>query len=554
MIHLSGRVNQAELSAWSLQTDFVRKLLEHAAGEIDYQADFTIFKNAAKDGVQSRLHIQSSLQGLAFDLPKPMQKQADQSQPFEMMVNFFPEREVLELRFEDLLSGRLLMQEDEIINGRIHLGDQLETYAEGELIPPQELSGEGLAVLGNLNYFHFERWQEVLESMGPEQSDQSGISSLISLIEVDIDELDIFDKKMSDMKARLRPNSDSWYLFVENPEISGNIEIPHDGALPWLIRLNYLRFPEEEEKSGFVLREEELETIDILANVNPGQLPPFDFSTAELSLGDANVGRWSFSLRPNDMGAVLTNFQALMSDARIVGQNREGGAELDWRYMDGEHTTFFSGLFEAGDLATVLPPLGVDAFMESEEASFVGELLWRGSPANFSLVDATGEVNVNIQEGRFVNIDSGSSRIFGAFNLDSLVRRLQLDFSDLYKSGLAYDSIEGDLLFDDGLVITQGPFIVDGPSSKIALEGQINLVEETISAEMLVNVPLGQNISVLAGLLGAWPVAISTYLASQLFADEVEGMTAIVYTLEGPWNQLQAGFEPATELEEDNFE
>jgi uncharacterized protein YhdP len=81
----------------------------------------------------------------------------------------------------------------------------------------------------------------------------------------------------------------------------------------------------------------------------------------------------------------------------------------------------------------------------------------------------------------------------------------------------------------------------------LSIRGQINLRDETIAADMQVQIPLGQNLSMVAGLLGAWPIAVSTYLASKIFQNQVEDFTTVIYRLEGPWAQPTTGFEPPAE-------
>ena len=121
-------------------------------------------------------------------------------------------------------------------------------------------------------------------------------------------------------------------------------------------------------------------------------------------------------------------------------------------------------------------------------------------------------------------------------------------FSDLYRRGLAYDAIRGGLQFNRGILTTQGAFRIEGPSSRITIDGEINLHSQTIDADMLVNVPLGQNLSVLAGILGAWPIAVSTYIAGKIFQDQVDDFTTVLYRLEGPWEDPSSGFEPTQEI------
>jgi len=100
-------------------------------------------------------------------------------------------------------------------------------------------------------------------------------------------------------------------------------------------------------------------------------------------------------------------------------------------------------------------------------------------------------------------------------------------------------------------VRTQGDLRIEAPSSRITINGEINLTNETIDADMLVNVPLGQNLSVLAGILGAWPIAVSTFLASKIFQDQMDEFTTVLYRLEGPWDNPASGFEPTEAILEE---
>ena len=87
--------------------------------------------------------------------------------------------------------------------------------------------------------------------------------------------------------------------------------------------------------------------------------------------------------------------------------------------------------------------------------------------------------------------------------------------------------------------------------SKLRLK---TLEDETIAADVLVNLPLGQNVSVVAGILGAWPIAITTYVASRIFRDQLENFTTVLYRLEGPWDDPQAGFEDDNQAVEEAME
>src|SRR5690606_936534 len=245
---------------------------------------------------------------------------------------------------------------------------------------------------------------------------------------------------------------------------------------------------------------------------------------------------WSFRLLPQESGLRVEELRAELPGASIEGLEEGSAATLDWQYADGRHESVFHGRFRAGDLAQVLPALGYGANVQSRDARLSGTLAWSGSPAAFALARSSGEVGLRIDGGRFVDVEPGGARLLGALSLDAIVRRLQLDFSDLFGRGYAFDSIDGRLHLRDGLLRIQDSLRIAGPSSKIDVTGNLDLPRQHIDVELLVKLPLSENLSVLAGLLGAWPVAVGTYVAGKLFEEQVAGITSVLYHLEGPWN------------------
>ncbi|MEK9647684.1 MAG: AsmA-like C-terminal region-containing protein, partial [Gammaproteobacteria bacterium] len=459
------------------------------------------------------------------------------------------------VRFDNSVGASLLVSNAEFQGGNVILGPDAGLMQFGESI----IERPGLSLSGSINHFDYQEWEQTAvkftEMSGAKSSDIK-LADFLSYADVRVGSLVVVEQELENIQTILSRTSveedgaevtkDSWLVQLENEMISGDFIFPDAETTPWRVSLDYLRFPQDEEElEGEEAKEED---IDILENVIPGELPDLVFSTEEFFIGDKNLGAWEFNLRSNGDAASISDLRMTTPDAKITDNSEEAGANLNWRYSNGMHTSSFTGLFSAGDLAKVLPAWGYDANVESQNAAFTSNLQWSGSPAAFDLDKVIGNVRVAIRNGRFVDVDSGSSRLFGAFSLDSLVRRLQLDFSDLYERGLAYDNIDGRLDFNDGIVRSNGEFVIAGPSSRITIDGELDLVNETIDANMLVNIPFSQNVSVLAGILGAWPIAVSTYIASRIFRNQMDEFTTVVYRLEGPWDNPVSGFEPSEEI------
>lgn len=563
----SGRASKSALEEWQGQPDFVKHLLDFASGQIDYLAEITIPAaeqvNAGTD--RNRIRLTSELLGLSLELPHPFTKTVENIRPMELLIEFRENNEWVSVKFDNKVGANIRITDNEFSGGKVVFGPVAREMTFGA-VPVIEA---GLVFTGLVDIFNYDDWENTAKrfsemSYEPNEKHNS-LDKYISLADVQVGRLIVSGQTLENVRTRVsRINhannsnvstdsesgfidaADSWLVQLENQLLSGDFIFPDDTQLPWNINLGYLRLPKADEPDAESSEPEE--DIDILADVDPATLPDMDFHTDEFTVGEKQLGAWDFEMRTTGAAATISELKMTTADARIRDFGGVDGANLDWRVDNGMHTTSFNGLFSAGDLARVLPGWGYDANVESENAAFISNLQWTGSPAAFDLKKVVGTVQVEIRDGRFVNVESGGSRLFGAFSFDSLVRRLQLDFSDLYERGLAYDVIRGGLQFDRGIVTSQGAFRIEGPSSRITIDGEINLLNQTIDADMLVNVPLGQNLSVLAGILGAWPIAVSTYIAGKIFQDQVDDFTTVLYRLEGPWENPTSGFEPTEEI------
>ncbi|MDG2089557.1 MAG: YhdP family protein [Gammaproteobacteria bacterium] len=542
----NGRVSNSALQQWSLQPDFVKNILDYSEGSFSYTTMLTIFNEEETDGTRSQLSITSDLLGLGFELPQPFDKGLDEPAMIQLELSFAEGLENVSLNFRDQVSGNLNLIENEFYGGEINFGSRNQDFTVRQLNEER-----GLLVSGEISDFNYQEWQEVALNFSSDE--RQSASETVRMVDVRIGNLNAFGIDLPAVDTVLTRQGPAWDLYLENETLQGDFLFPDVADDPYDIALTYLRLPGDNEE----LREGETETeedIDPFADINPTELPAMNFRTEEFSIGEGNLGAWEFQLRSNTRGAMISNLSMLSPDAAITDLSGESGATLDWDYSNGIHRSNFNGLFSAGDLGEVLPSFGYPALLQSESASFVSNIDWEGSPAAFSMRKIRGQIDVELSNGRFVEIEPGSARLFGAFNFDALVRRLQLDFSDLYGQGLAYDTIDGVLNFDNGNVVTEENLLIQGPSSTINVDGELNLVDETIAADVLVNLPLGQNVSLVAGILGAWPIAIGTYVASRIFSDQLESFTTLLYRLEGPWDDPRAGFEDDSQAVEEAME
>ena len=150
-----------------------------------------------------------------------------------------------------------------------------------------------------------------------------------------------------------------------------------------------------------------------------------------------------YKRQPNNQGA---SFDDLVFDFRGLRLGMEGpyvdGTEVDeyaarfapsftWNFNGVEHSSSLAGIIYADDMADVLTSNGYAASIESEDAIFFTDLSWAGSPAYFAGSRLSGEIDLDIDNGRFQQGSGGQSalRLISILNFDAIMRRARLSLS-----------------------------------------------------------------------------------------------------------------------------
>ena len=88
------------------------------------------------------------------------------------------------------------------------------------------------------------------------------------------------------------------------------------------------------------------------------------------------------------------------------------------------------------------------------KGALTGEVSWPGSPFSPDYAKMTGQVKVAIDSGQFLKAGPGAARLLSVLSLQSLPRRLSLDFRDLFAEGFAFDNVIGDVRIGQGMAST----------------------------------------------------------------------------------------------------
>ncbi len=329
-----------------------------------------------------------------------------------------------------------------------------------------------------------------------------------------------------------------------------------DFALPWLQGdyQQYLTAPVSESAAEFnaeVQRKLSIRYLDI------DELPEFGEQTGEgdtvlnatwhpVSVTVSDVYR-----RDSRLGDLDFTVMELQADrwrfaditGNLVGMQLSPESEASWqRSVEGEVTSL-SLAAQFSNVEASLVSLGVAPIMQTRSGEFDVDWSWAGSPRQFALGAISGSMDVTMESGSFTSATAetaGAMRLLSLMNLAGLFRRANMN--QLFDPGVTFDRAEGHMEFEEG-TLRIPDFSIEGSGGYFTFASDVDLLNDTLDGELVVTLPLVENIPWVAALAGGLPIAAGTYLVSKVFEEQMNQLSSGVYSVSGDLNDPQVIFE-----------
>lgn len=533
-VQLHGSAAAEQIKEW-LDLSF----LSLAQGKTEYDAELQICGSRA---FCDQLTISSSLRGVEVKAPAPFGKKAEQARGLDIMLSLSdPLQQKLWVNYDNAARGIFLVVNDQAVSGRIVLGEKA-----GKL-PEQP----GLWVEGYVPYIDTAEVQRFLVDAGfidADKQDANGVSQAdnektsagsmpIQDIALDIGRLRMGTLELHQLATRMRKSDTGWQIAGVNEMLKGALFLPDAPIRPAKLQLEYLKVAKDALSSQSAMQ---TAADTEKGSFDAADLPKLDVAIEALSINDKPLGRWSMALRPDENGVTAQDVVGDMLGIRVRGDAR-------WSTAGVENTAVLAQ-FESDNLKPFLNAWGYSRYIELSELGVTANLVWEDAPWTFSTEGLNGEFELKAKNGRI--IEAGGSgqflRVLGILNLETLGRRLRLDFTDLFAQGLAFDRLDADYRLLNGQAYTRTPFKLKGPSADMQLTGHLDLANETVDKDMEVVLPVTKNLPIMGVLLGQPQVAGAVYLIDKLIGNRLEKFTTIKYHLSGDWSDPKLELEQGT--------
>lgn len=507
-VSANGRVNDAGINKLTSNT-----LADRLQGSADWTGEITI-KKPLLDA-----KIQSNLVGMAINLPPPFNKPASQS----LLLTLDKKQQSssydsINIGYGDLVSAKLLRTEQA---GKL----TLERGDIGVYMPAELSNQPGLSVHGKLGYVNADDWL-TLFNQAPKSNNVAPLK--ISRANVAIQKIVIFGRSLNALKVIAQPNNSGLQMVIESEEISGDAEwqakdYAHtNGKI--IARLKNLTIPANSES---LVKEAKTEApkkdIRKLAN----GYPALDVVAENFQLGNKKLGSLTLNAFENNDDWVIQKLNINNPDSTLT-------ADGVWQNWTRNPNTSLNFVLKVDNIGKALKRFGQPDAVKGGSAEIEGLLSWAGSPHEFETTSLNGNFSLVANKGQIAKVQPGVGRLFGLLSLQSLPRRLSLDFRDLFSDGFAFDKISANAKINNG-ILHSDDFFMTGPAAEAKIKGETNLKTETQNLTVQVIPHVSDSLS-LAALAGGPIVGAAAFVAQKILKDPFNKIVSSDYVITGTWD------------------
>lgn len=471
------------------------------SGTADYTATVTMVEG------RPRFSFESPLQGITSALPPPLAKRAADPLPLRVEVTPGEGRERVSLALGPP-GGRIVAAEFLRAAGpRGAMQTQralvlLNPAAGVETRIPER---RGITVRGALPALDLDRWLPLL-------AEEGGLEEGGTSFDLRVGILDAFGKRMREVAMKGATEAGGWSASVASAELAGDLLYRAEGGGRLIARLKHFTLPEDA----------------------PGAKP----AEGQKSLPAVDAVVESFNHRGRKLGRVEVAARLEGADWRVeklamVNPDSSLSGKGIWHTGAGSRTAVEFTL-DVADLGRLLERLGYPEQVKGGRGRLHGKLEWKGDPVLLDYATLAGQLQMEVQDGQFLEIEPGIGKLVALMSLQMLPRRIALDFRDVFSKGFKFDTISASLAIERG-VMTTNDFRMRGPAAEVTMSGLVDLNLEAQNLHVRV-VPRMEGVaSTVVGLVN--PAAgVATMLAQRILKDPLGQIAASEYRITGTWS------------------
>lgn len=527
---LEGLVFSGKASADALKTFLGLTQLRQLKGSLDYSLSL----RRADNGYV--IAGSSDLKGITLDFPSPLGK--DESERLALKASWEPfGSRARRLKVSLGPNVSLLLQHREGAKGSYFNAGTLGVNQS----PAMAASGFVLDVeQQNLDLDAWKLMLDQLAQSAPKTGKHTGILPDLAQIRLQSRNAVFLGLPFEHFTLSARQTPDAqWRIDVSSSETAGTVFLRESrgkqaGSIDAKFdRLALGRATAAETTNASVADDTLAEALDVQDSLD---IPAINLYAKNLSLYGHPVGELTVTGRNQSRGKLwkLDELKIASAAASFTGSGL-------WRLSGASRGLSLSLKADVADMGAYLAQIGHKDVMAEGAGTVTADIEWRNMPWAFSRADLNGKLTFNLAKGRFSSVNSHTARLLELLSMQSVRRlaRFDLNPGELTRQGFPFDNLAGQVSLTKGVMSTRD-YRVTGPVATIVLEGDVNLVSESLNLDALVVPNLDVSGAAVAAGIAINPiVGIGAFLTQWLLQAPLSKAMSVQYHVDGPWDKPQ---------------
>ncbi|MCK9355011.1 MAG: TIGR02099 family protein [Gallionella sp.] len=504
ILHASAR-GRCDLDA--LRKSDPHPLLKRLHGSASWDADIKVVNKSAE------LVINSSLQGIASSLPLPFAKRGIDAMPLHVEKHIVAEgQDTVEVQLGRSLSARLLRRDE---NGAMAIKHGVVAFNQtGDL--GKWLKKDGVWLVGRIPQLSLQGWGELQPG-----ADDETASLPFGGADLHVDRASGFGMQVDNLEIDASARGEGLAARLSSTVLDGELEWQPRGEGKLTARLQNVVWVESNRVSGGSAQPEA-----IIAS--PGNLPALQISIENLKVDGAQVGRLDLVGHPEGRDWRLRRLSIVNPDGSLVGDGI-------WHSSEQNARTDANLQLQISDAGKILSRSGYPDTVKAGKGKLVANVSWNGAPQDFNYATLDGTLRLDAEKGQFLKMKPGVGKLLSVLSLQSIPKRITLDFTDVFSDGFEFDSINGNATIANGVIRSQD-FRIDGSSAKVTMKGSVDLNRETQDLRVAILPTLGDSVSLLGAFAAGPAVGLGALLVNKVLGNPLDKMVSFEYNVGGTWN------------------
>ena len=538
---------------------FASRLAQNASGATTYAATLAFRRN------MTEVTVTSNLQGMALSLPAPLGKTAEAALPLRFENSLLRDSLLPGQKLQDQLalslgSGVSVIfvrdvsgAEPRVIRGGISVG-----LEQGEVVPVPD---NGVAANINLATVDLDAWGKVFTNAvgqlavaaapsarqaGPAPNIFAGaaLSYLPTRMAIRTKELRVEGRKLNNVVVGGSRDGLDWRANIDAAELNGYVEFrqPGSGGAGRLFaRLSRLS-----------LGQSNASDVENMLDDQPASIPALDIVVEDMELRGKKLGRVEIEAINRGAEAVgrdggvrewrLNKFNVILPEAVLTATGNwvavNALATAGPLQSEERRRTAMNFKLDIADSGELLQRFGMPGVIRRGKGKMEGQIGWAGSPLSLDYPSMSGQFKVNMEAGQFLKADPGIAKLLGVLSLQSLPRRLALDFRDVFSEGFAFDFVRGDVNISQGVAATNN-LQMKGVNAAVLMEGSANIARETQNIKVVVVPEINAGTASLIATVINPALGLGSFLAQYFLRRPLIEATTQEFHISGSWANPQ---------------